>query len=128
MQIFFKISVLQKFRNRQMAVLSLFNKVTGLKVCSFMKKDSSKGAFLWIWQIFENSFCYRILRWLPLSFLYGNCFEHPPTFSSQPKALCGLVSSKKVCWSYPEYVPYILLVETIPTRSCWLTCRKQKLV
>ena len=36
-----------------------------------------------------------------------------------------MVYTKKIML---EYVIYILLVETIPTRFHWLTCRKQKLV
>ena len=31
---------------------SLFNKVSGLKTCNFIKKDSNKGVFLWIYTRF----------------------------------------------------------------------------
>ena len=44
------------------------------------------------------------------------------------KTQCEMVPIKKVCRSSYEYVLDILLVETVPTRFCWLTCRKQKLV
>ena len=50
---------------------------------------------------------------------------HSQNFSFESKTWCGMVSTKKVC---SEYVLYTLLIETISTRFCWLTCRKQKLV
>ena len=49
MQIFFKISVLKKFRNiqRKTPLLDcLFNKVAGMKACNFIKKETSTEMFL----------------------------------------------------------------------------------
>ena len=38
---------------------SLFDEVTGLMACNFNKKiDPHTGVFLWISQMFENSFLY----------------------------------------------------------------------
>ena len=39
-----------------------------------------------------------------------------------------MVPIKKVLQIYSEDVVYTLFLETIPTRFCWLNCRKQKLV
>ena len=68
----------------------------------------------------------------------GGCFCHfdkvtTPWWASAnllfliKNKICGIVSTKKVCRSGPEYVIYTL-AETIPTWFYWLTCRKQKLV
>ena len=44
-EMFFKISVLKNFAN--------------LKVCNFIKRDSSTGVFCEIYEIFQNTFFYR---------------------------------------------------------------------
>ena len=46
---------------------SIFNKVTGLKICNFIKKETSPQMFSCEYQeIFKNTFCMEHLRWLLL--------------------------------------------------------------
>ena len=52
-QMFFKTGVLISHFHRKTPVLeSLFDKVTGLKTCIFIKKDSNTDVFLWLLQDF----------------------------------------------------------------------------
>ena len=59
-----------KFYRKTPVLESLFNKVTGLKSCNFMKKRSNTRVFLWNLQ--KTPFFTEHLRLLPLSVLYLN--------------------------------------------------------
>ena len=118
---FFKKAVTQKLCDSKTPMLqSLFERETPTQLfsCEYCK-------------IFESSFSFiEHLRWL----LFFQCnmvtAGHLPTLWDVrcEKTQCEMVPTKKVCRSSYEYVLDILLVETVPTRFCWLTCRKQKLV
>ena len=59
------------------------------------------------------------------------CFTLPPPTPFKVDVICVLPLNQKhnMGWfllRFVEYVLYTLLVETIVSRVCWLTCRKQK--
>ena len=59
-QMFFKIGVLKNFTNFVGNHWSFFlNKVAGLKLCNFIKRDSNTGVFLWICEILGTRFFKR---------------------------------------------------------------------
>ena len=49
--------------HRKMPVTgSLFNKVAGLQICNFIKRDSNTGVLLWFCNIFKNTYFEEHLR------------------------------------------------------------------
>ena len=57
---------LDKLHRKTPVLESPFNKVAGLKVCKFIKKDSNRGAFCENYQICENT-CFQEHLWTTAS-------------------------------------------------------------
>ena len=104
-------------------------KLLAKRQATILKRDSNAGIFLTIAKFLRADFFIEHLRWLFLFVWWSHC---------SVLGICrhSLLNQNTMCDGFywkgfqirPEYLLYILLVETIPIRFCWLTFKKQKLV
>ena len=115
---FFKIGTFRNFSiftGKHLCWSLLLIKLRALRPSTLFKRDFNTGVYLWILRNFYESF-----------------FDRKPSVASVDllfsiKSNVGWFLLKRVDLVIVRVI-YTLLVETIPTRFYWLTCRNQKRV